>query len=116
MLDGGIFVGAETRQRDLNYQAIDPANNQALAARYSAANTTDVTEACELAALAYEVTRAMVHGGPFPATSHSRTTSVGTLAMMRFLRPACYQDIPDALLPPSLQANNPWSVPRHVDA
>jgi 2,5-dioxopentanoate dehydrogenase len=62
-----------------------------------------------------EVTHAMVHGGPFPATSDGRTTSVGTLAMMRFLRPVCYQDLPDALLPPALQAGNPWKLPRRVD-
>ena len=42
-----------------------------------------------------EVCPAMVHGGPFPATSDGRTTSVGTLAMARFVRPVCYQDIPD---------------------
>lgn len=62
-----------------------------------------------------EVTHAMVHGGPFPSTSDGRTTSVGTLAMVRFLRPVCYQDIPDALLPPPVQAGNPWRVPRRVD-
>jgi NADP-dependent aldehyde dehydrogenase len=62
-----------------------------------------------------EVTHAMVHGGPFPATSDGRTTSVGTLAMMRFLRPVCYQDIPDALLPPAVQAANPWNLPRRID-
>lgn len=62
-----------------------------------------------------EVTHAMVHGGPFPATSDSRTTSVGTLAMMRFLRPVCYQDIPDALLPSALQQANPWNLPRRID-
>lgn len=54
-----------------------------------------------------EVAPAMVHGGPFPATSDGRTTSVGTLAINRFLRPVCYQDIPDALLPAVLRrANN----------
>ncbi|HEX7858509.1 MAG TPA: aldehyde dehydrogenase (NADP(+)) [Sphingobium sp.] len=62
-----------------------------------------------------EVTWAMVHGGPFPATSDGRTTSVGTLAMQRFLRPVCYQDIPDALLPPAVQAGNPWKLPRRID-
>jgi NADP-dependent aldehyde dehydrogenase len=62
-----------------------------------------------------EVTWAMVHGGPYPATSDGRTTSVGTLAMTRFLRPVCYQDIPDALLPPALQRANPWQLPRRVD-
>jgi alpha-ketoglutaric semialdehyde dehydrogenase len=50
-----------------------------------------------------EVSDAMVHGGPFPATSDSRTTSVGTLAIERFLRPVCYQDMPQELLPPELQ-------------
>ena len=45
----------------------------------------------------------MVHGGPFPATSDGRSTSVGTLAIERFLRPVCYQDIPDALLPAVLR-------------
>lgn len=62
-----------------------------------------------------EVCHAMVHGGPFPATSDARSTSVGTLAMARFLRPVCYQAIPDALLPPPLQHANPWQVPRRVD-
>lgn len=46
-----------------------------------------------------EVSPAMVHGGPFPATSDGRSTSVGTLAIYRFLRPVCYQDFPEALLP-----------------
>ena len=50
-----------------------------------------------------EVSRAMVHGGPFPATSDGRSTSVGTLAIERFLRPVCYQDFPDALLPAPLR-------------
>jgi NADP-dependent aldehyde dehydrogenase len=62
-----------------------------------------------------EVTWAMVHGGPYPATSDGRTTSVGTLAMMRFLRPVCFQDIPDGLLPPALQSANPWKLPRRID-
>jgi NADP-dependent aldehyde dehydrogenase len=43
-----------------------------------------------------EVCDAMVHGGPFPATSDVRSTSVGTAAIQRFLRPVCYQDLPDA--------------------
>lgn len=46
-----------------------------------------------------EVCDAMVHGGPYPATSDGRSTSVGSLAIARFLRPVCYQDVPDALLP-----------------
>ena len=62
-----------------------------------------------------EVTHAMVHGGPFPSTADGRSTSVGTLAMMRFLRPVCYQDVPDALLPPALQTANPWGLTRRVE-
>ena len=50
-----------------------------------------------------EVTGAMVHGGPFPATSDGRSTSVGTVAIERFLRPVCYQDWPAELLPPELR-------------
>ena len=49
-----------------------------------------------------EVAHAMVHGGPFPATSDGRSTSVGTLAIDRFLRPVCYQDLPRELLPVGL--------------
>ena len=62
-----------------------------------------------------EVAHAMVHGGPFPATSDGRTTSVGALAIDRFLRPVCYQSIPDALLPPVLRDGNPWGVARRMD-
>ena len=62
-----------------------------------------------------EVGHAMVHGGPFPATSDSRTTSVGTLAIDRFLRPVAYQNIPNALLPAPLQQENPWKLNRLVD-
>jgi NADP-dependent aldehyde dehydrogenase len=62
-----------------------------------------------------EVAHAMVHGGPFPATSDPRSTSVGTRAIERFLRPVCYQDIPDLLLPPALQAGNPLGIARTVD-
>lgn len=62
-----------------------------------------------------EVSHSMVHGGPFPATSDSRTTSVGTLAIRRFLRPVCYQDLPAALLPPELTDANPLAVTRLVD-
>jgi len=62
-----------------------------------------------------EVTHAMVHGGPFPATSDSRTTSVGTLAIERFLRPVCYQDIPQGLLPIELRDGNPLNLQRLLD-
>ncbi len=62
-----------------------------------------------------EVSHAMVHGGPYPATSDPRFTSVGTLAIRRFLRPVCYQDVPGALLPQSLQDGNPLGLWRLKD-
>ncbi|MBB5518406.1 aldehyde dehydrogenase (NADP(+)) [Amphiplicatus metriothermophilus] len=62
-----------------------------------------------------EVCHAMIHGGPFPATSDPRVTSVGSRAMERFLRPVCYQNLPDALLPAATKADNPLSLPRLVD-
>lgn len=62
-----------------------------------------------------EVCHAMVHGGPYPATSDPRSTSVGTLAINRFLRPVCFQNLPDALLPEPLRAANPWSIARRMD-
>ncbi|SOU06178.1 aldehyde dehydrogenase (NADP(+)) [Xanthomonas arboricola] len=62
-----------------------------------------------------EVCHAMVHGGPFPATSDSRSTSVGTLAIDRFLRPVCYQDLPAALLPAAVAHDNPLGLWRRVD-
>lgn len=62
-----------------------------------------------------EVSHAMVHGGPWPATSDGRTTSVGTLAVDRFLRPVCYQSAPQDVLPPSLRDDNPWHLTRRVD-
>ena len=60
-----------------------------------------------------EVAHAMVHGGPYPATTDGRTTSVGTLAIERFLRPVSYQSLPAALLPPELRDGA--DVPRLVD-
>jgi NADP-dependent aldehyde dehydrogenase len=62
-----------------------------------------------------EVSHAMVHGGPFPATSDSRTTSVGATAIERFLRPVCYQDLPPDLLPEELRDDNPLGLARVVD-
>ena len=59
-----------------------------------------------------DVTHAMVHGGPFPATSDGRSTSVGTLAIERFLRPVSYQDMPESLLPSALRSENPGCLVR----
>jgi NADP-dependent aldehyde dehydrogenase len=62
-----------------------------------------------------EVCHAMVHGGPYPATSDSRTTSVGTLAILRFARPVCFQGFPQQALPEELQDSNPLGIWRLVD-
>ncbi len=59
-----------------------------------------------------EVCHAMNHGGPFPATTDSRTTSVGTASIYRFTRPVCYQNFPDHLLPKELQQANPMKIWR----
>ena len=62
-----------------------------------------------------EVCDSMVHGGPYPATSDARGTSVGTLAIDRFLRPVCFQNYPDSLLPDALKNANPLQIQRLVD-
>jgi alpha-ketoglutaric semialdehyde dehydrogenase len=62
-----------------------------------------------------EVGHAMVHGGPYPASTDSRTTSVGSLAIYRFVRPVCYQNYPDEALPRELQRQNPLKILRMVD-
>lgn len=62
-----------------------------------------------------EVCDSMVHGGPYPATSDARGTSVGTLAIDRFLRPVCFQNYPDSLLPEPLKNANPLRIQRLVD-
>lgn len=59
-----------------------------------------------------EVCHSMVHGGPFPATSDARMTSVGTAAITRFTRPICYQNYPDGLLPDELKNANPLNILR----
>ncbi|MGI9279893.1 MAG: aldehyde dehydrogenase (NADP(+)) [Endozoicomonas sp.] len=62
-----------------------------------------------------EVCHTMVHGGPYPAASDSRTTSVGSSAIQRFLRPVCYQNIPEALLPPAIDSQNSLNLRRLQD-
>jgi NADP-dependent aldehyde dehydrogenase len=57
----------------------------------------------------------MVHGGPFPATADGRSTSVGTAAIYRFLRPVCYQNLPQSLLPAVLRDDNPRGIWRRID-
>ncbi|MBA1274732.1 aldehyde dehydrogenase (NADP(+)) [Stutzerimonas azotifigens] len=94
------------------------------------AETVDLADSADLVALleqkvgrlllngyptGVEVCDAMVHGGPYPATSDPRGTSVGTLAIDRFLRPVCYQNFPDELLPDALKNANPLGIHRLVD-
>jgi 2,5-dioxopentanoate dehydrogenase len=62
-----------------------------------------------------EVTHAMVHGGPYPSASDPRFTSVGSMAIYRFARPVCYQNFPQATLPPQLQDANPLNIRRLRD-
>lgn len=62
-----------------------------------------------------EVCHAMIHGGPFPATTDSRTTSVGAAAITRFTRPVCYQNFPNAFLPDELKNENPLGIWRLVN-
>jgi NADP-dependent aldehyde dehydrogenase len=62
-----------------------------------------------------EVSYASIHGGPFPATSDSRFTSVGMSAIERFLRPLCYQGFPESLLPESLRDGHPLGIWRLLD-
>jgi NADP-dependent aldehyde dehydrogenase len=62
-----------------------------------------------------EVAPAMHHGGPYPATTDVRFTSVGTAAILRFARPVCYQNLPESLLPDALANANPLGLLRLVD-
>ena len=57
----------------------------------------------------------MVHGGPYPATSDPRSTSVGARAIERFLRPICYQNVPTSLLPSAIADSNPDNLWRRID-
>ncbi|WP_024460756.1 aldehyde dehydrogenase (NADP(+)) [Marinimicrobium sp. LS-A18] len=62
-----------------------------------------------------EVCPSMMHGGPFPASTDARFTSVGTAAIQRFLRPVCFQNFPEPLLPDALRDSNPLKLTRVVN-
>jgi alpha-ketoglutaric semialdehyde dehydrogenase len=62
-----------------------------------------------------EVSHAMTHGGPFPATTDARSTSVGSYAIKRFARPVTFQSAPQELLPPALRNENPSGLWRIID-
>ena len=60
------------------------------------------------------VTPAQQHGGPWPATTNDASTSVGTAAIARFVRPVAFQNTPQAFLPEALRDANPHEVPQAV--
>ena len=62
-----------------------------------------------------EVCPSMQHGGPFPASSDARFSSVGTTAIKRFVRPITYQSWPNDKLPDELKDDNPLNIWRHVN-
>lgn len=62
-----------------------------------------------------EVCHAMIHGGPYPATTDGRVTSVGVEAVKRFVRPVCFQDCPEEFLPDALKDANPLGIMRKVN-
>lgn len=62
-----------------------------------------------------EVNQSMHHGGPYPASTDARSTSVGAEAIKRFVRPVCYQNMPDVLLPEDLRRNNPNGILRKLN-
>ncbi|OSZ77000.1 aldehyde dehydrogenase (NADP(+)) [Chitinophagaceae bacterium IBVUCB2] len=62
-----------------------------------------------------EVCNSMVHGGPYPSTTDSKTTSVGTAAIFRFTRPVCYQNVPQLLLPVALKNKNELNISRLIN-
>ena len=62
-----------------------------------------------------EVCPSMVHGGPYPATTAAQSTSVGTNAIKRFVRPVCFQDYPEFLLPKALSNDNPLGIWRLIN-
>ena len=62
-----------------------------------------------------EVCASMLHGGPYPASTDSRTTSVGTAAIHRYARPVCYQNFPQTLLPDELKDDNPLGIRQMIN-
>ncbi len=62
-----------------------------------------------------EVCASMIHGGPYPATTDSRFTSVGSNAVYRWVRPVCFQNFPQDLLPEELKDNNPLNIWRMIN-
>jgi NADP-dependent aldehyde dehydrogenase len=62
-----------------------------------------------------EVCASMVHGGPYPATTDCRFTAVGVNAVKRWVRPVCFQNFPEHLLPDALKESNPLQIKRMIN-
>jgi NADP-dependent aldehyde dehydrogenase len=104
-LKGQLTTTAMATAADLNtYQSVILLQ-QTLAGRIMINNVPTGVEVCA----------AMVHGGPYPATTDARFTSVGLSAIQRWVRPLCFQNFPDALLPEALQQANPLGILRLVN-
>jgi len=125
---GPTTVIIEVEDRAQLIQALQSMNGQLTATLI--ADETDLTEFADVVPVleekagrllingyptGVEVCDAMVHGGPYPATSDARGTSVGTLAIDRYLRPVCYQNYPQSLLPEALKDSNPLQILRLVN-
>lgn len=123
-ITGLNFTGKTlTGKSNTTFEAENPALGSKIAPSFHEATQEEVEEAIQKAGrliingypAGVEVCHAMVHGGPFPATTDSRTTSVGTKAITRFARPVCYQNFPGHLLPDELKDGNPLKIWRLVD-
>lgn len=125
---GPTTVIIEVDDKPQLYQALNSMNGQLTVSLI--ADDTDLTQFADIVPIleekagrllingyptGVEVSDAMVHGGPYPATSDARGTSVGTLAIDRYLRPICYQNYPQALLPDALKNENPLHIQRLIN-
>lgn len=125
---GPTTIVIEVKNKDQLIQALSSMNGQLTASLI--AEDVDLTNFADIVPIleekagrlllngyptGVEVCDAMVHGGPYPATSDARGTSVGTLAIERYLRPVCYQNYPQNLLPEALRDENPLNLSRLVN-
>jgi NADP-dependent aldehyde dehydrogenase len=92
----------------------EPAEHETLAPLVAAATESAGRVVFNGVPTGVAVTYGMQHGGPYPASSLSTTTSVGMTALRRFLRPVAFQDTPQSLLPAALRDDNPLNIPRRI--
>ena len=105
VLEGQLTASIHGTERDLDEHAWLVASLENLVGRLIMGGFPTGVEVCP----------AMHHGGPYPATTDARATSVGTAAIQRFARPICYQNCPESLLPPELKNHNHRNVWRLID-